>query len=167
MKAEGREFVGILFVGLMLTQDGPRVLEFNARFGDPEAQVVLPRLKNDLVEVCEACIDGRLNEIKLSFEDNAAVCVILASEGYPEKFEKGYEIQGLESLAGKKDYIVFHAATKRENGRILTNGGRVLGVTAIGSDLKNARRKAYEGAEKIYFKNKYMRKDIGKVIEYL
>jgi len=167
MKAEGREFVGVLFVGLMLTQDGPRVLEFNARFGDPEAQVVLPRLKNDLVEVCEACIDGRLNEIELSFDDNAAVCVILASEGYPEKFEKGYEIQGLENLEGRQDYVVFHAATRKENGRFLTNGGRVLGVTAIGKDLKEARKKAYEGADKIYFKNKYMRRDIGRVIDNL
>lgn len=167
MKAEGRAFTGILFVGLMLTQDGPKVLEFNARFGDPEAQVVLPRLKNDLIDVCEACLDGRLDEIKLSFEDNAAVCVILASEGYPDKFEKGFEIQGLESLAGSKDYIVFHAATKKENGKVLTNGGRVLGVTALGRDLKDARKKAYEAADKIYFKNKYMRKDIGKVIESL
>ncbi len=167
MKAEGRDFVGILFVGLMLTEDGPKVLEFNARFGDPEAQVVLPRLKNDLVEVCEACIEGRLDEIELSFEDNAAVCVILASEGYPDKYEKGYEIQGLESFGGKDDYIVFHAATKTENGKILTNGGRVLGVTAIGKDLKEARKKAYEAADKIYFKNKYMRRDIGKVVENL
>lgn len=167
MKAEGRDFVGILFVGLMLTEDGPKVLEFNARFGDPEAQVVLPRLKNDLIEVCEACIDGRLNDINLVFEDNAAVCVILASEGYPDKFEKGYEIQGLESLAGKGDYMVFHAATRKENGKILTNGGRVLGVTAIGSNLKDARKKAYDAAEKIYFKNKYMRKDIGKVVDFI
>lgn len=167
MKAEGREFVGVLFVGLMLTQDGPKVLEFNARFGDPEAQVVLPRLKNDLVEVCEACIDGRLDEIELSFENNAAVCVILASQGYPDKYEKGFEIQGLETLTGKDDYFVFHAASKSENGKILTNGGRVLGVTAIGTDLKDARRKAYEATEWINFENKYMRKDIGKVIDYI
>ena len=165
MKAEGRDFVGILFVGLMLTKDGPKVLEFNARFGDPEAQVVLPRLKNDLVEVCEACIEGRLDEIELSFEDNAAVCVILASEGYPDKYEKGYEIQGLKNFAGESDFLVFHAATKSENGKVLTNGGRVLGVTAIGRDLKEARKKAYEAADKIYFKNKYMRRDIGKVVE--
>ncbi|CRZ35160.1 phosphoribosylamine--glycine ligase [Herbinix hemicellulosilytica] len=167
MKAEGRDFVGILFVGLMLTKDGPKVLEFNARFGDPEAQVVLPRLKNDLVEVCEACIEGRLDEIELSFEDNAAVCVILASEGYPDKYEKGYEIQGLKNFAGESDFLVFHAATKSENGKVLTNGGRVLGVTAIGRDLKEARKKAYEAADKIYFKNKYMRRDIGKVVENL
>ena len=165
MKAEGRDFVGILFVGLMLTGDGPKVLEFNARFGDPEAQVVLPRLKNDLVEVMEACIEGRLDEINLEFEDNAAVCVILASDGYPEHYEKGFEIQGLDSFLDKEDYFIFHAATKKDNERILTNGGRVLGVTAIGKSLKEARAKAYEGTEKIYFKNKYMRTDIGKAIE--
>lgn len=164
MKAEGRDFVGILFVGLMLTESGPRVLEYNARFGDPEAQVVLPRLKNDLLEVMGACIDGRLNEIDLSFEQNAAVCVILASEGYPEHYDKGFEIQGLEVFKGSDKYIVFHSATKNEKGRILTNGGRVLGVTALGKDLKEARRKAYEATEKIYFKNKYMRSDIGKAI---
>lgn len=165
MKAEGRDFVGILFVGLMLTKDGPKVLEYNARFGDPEAQVVLPRLENDLIDICEACIDGRLDQIELSFEDNAAVCVILASEGYPEKFEKGYKIQGLEAFAHRKDYYIFHAATKKENDQILTNGGRILGVTAIGNDLKEARSKAYKAADKINFKNKYMRKDIGKIIE--
>lgn len=165
MKAEGRDFVGILFVGLMLTEDGPKVLEYNARFGDPEAQVVLPRLKNDLVEVFEACIDGRLNQIDLAFEDNAAVCVVLASEGYPGHYEKGFEIQGLNTFTDSMDYFVFHAATKYDKGQIVTNGGRVLGVTAIGSNLKEARGKAYEAVEKICFKNKYMRKDIGKVIE--
>lgn len=165
MKAEGREFTGVLFFGLMLTDNGPKVLEYNARFGDPEAQVVLPRLKNDLVEVCEACIDGKLDKVNLTFEDNAAVCVILASEGYPESYEKGYEISGLEYFLNKKDYFAFHAATKSEGGKILTNGGRVLGVTAIGDNLKEARRKAYEATEKIYFKNKYMRSDIGKVIK--
>lgn len=165
MRAEGRPFVGILFVGLMLTKDGPKVLEYNARFGDPEAQVVLPRMKNDIVEVFEACIDGRLEEINLEFEDNAAVCVILASEGYPEHYEKGFEIKGLESFVGKEDYILYHAATRAVNGRILTNGGRVLGVTATGRDLREARRKAYEATEWISFENKYMRKDIGKAID--
>lgn len=164
MKAEGRDFVGILFVGLMLTEDGPKVLEFNARFGDPEAQVVLPRLKNDLIEVFEACIDGRLDEINLTFEQNAAVCVILASEGYPEYYEKGFEIQGLEAFSDSDEYHVFHAATKKEKEQILTNGGRVLGVTALGSNLKEARKKAYEATNKICFKNKYMRTDIGKSI---
>ncbi len=165
MKAEGRDFTGILFVGLMLTEDGPKVLEYNARFGDPETQVVLPRMKNDLVEVFEACIDGTLDEIKLSFDDNAAVCVVLASEGYPGHYEKGFEIQGLDAFSGNRDYYVFHAATRKDNGKILTNGGRVLGVTAIGNDLREARRKAYEAAGKVSFKNKYMRKDIGKSIE--
>lgn len=165
MKAEGRDFVGILFVGLMLTQDGPKVLEYNARFGDPEAQVVLPRLKNDLIEVCEACIDGRLDQITLSFEDNAAVCVVLASDGYPLEYEKGFEIKGLDTFSNDKDYHVFHAATKKEGNRILTNGGRVLGITAIASNLKEARTKVYEAVEKIDFKNKYMRTDIGKAID--
>ncbi|NLK99576.1 MAG: phosphoribosylamine--glycine ligase [Clostridiales bacterium] len=165
MKAEGRDFVGILFVGLMLTKDGPKVLEYNARFGDPEAQVVLPRLKNDLIDVFEACIDGRLNEVELSFEQKAAVCVVLASDGYPEKYDKGFEIQGLDAWANKDDYHIFHAATRKEAGHILTNGGRVLGVTALGKDLKEARAKAYKATETIHFKNKYMRTDIGKAIE--
>jgi phosphoribosylamine--glycine ligase len=165
MKAEGRDFVGILFVGLMLTKDGPKVLEYNARFGDPEAQVVLPRLKNDLIDVIEACIEGRLDKVNLSFEDNAAVCVILASDGYPLSYEKGFEIEGLDNFTDKEDYYVFHAASKKENDKILTNGGRVLGVTAIGKTLKEARSKAYEAADKIHFKNKYMRKDIGKAIQ--
>lgn len=165
MKAEGRDFVGILFCGLMLTKNGPKVLEYNARFGDPEAQVVLPRMKNDIVEVMEACIDGRLEEIPLEFEDNAAVCVVLASKGYPEKYEKGYVIDGLSSFTGKTDYFVFHAGTKKTEEGIVTNGGRVLGVTATGTDLRDARKKAYEATEWISFANKYMRNDIGKAIE--
>jgi phosphoribosylamine--glycine ligase len=165
MKAEGREFIGILFVGLMLTKDGPKVLEYNARFGDPETQVVLPRMKNDIVEVFEACIDGELNRIKLEFEDNAAVCVILASDGYPEHYEKGFAIHGLENFKGKEDYYVFHAGTKKSGNEIVTNGGRVLGVTAIGKNLKEARKKAYEAAGWVDFANKYMRHDIGKAID--
>lgn len=165
MRAEGRPFIGILFVGLMLTKDGPRVLEYNARFGDPETQVVLPRMKNDLVEVFEACIDGQLNKIRLEFEDNAAVCVVLASDGYPGHYEKGFPIKGLDYFNGKADYHIFHAATKAVGGQIVTNGGRVLGVTATGSDLKDARRKAYEAAAQIDFENKYMRSDIGKAID--
>ncbi|NLK26887.1 MAG: phosphoribosylamine--glycine ligase [Clostridiales bacterium] len=164
MKAEGREFVGILFVGLMLTAEGPKVLEYNARFGDPEAQVVLPRMKNDLVEVCEACIDGKLDQIDLVFEDNAAVCVVLASEGYPEHYKKGYPIFGLENFKGKEDYYLYHAGTKREGNAILTSGGRVLGITAKGRDLQEARQKAYEATTWIEFENKYMRTDIGKAI---
>ncbi len=165
MKAEGREFIGILFVGLMLTKDGPKVLEYNARFGDPETQVVLPRMKNDIIEVFEACIDGRLDRIQLEFEDNAAVCVILASDGYPEHYEKGFPISGLETFRDKEDYFVFHAGTKKSGKDIITNGGRVLGVTATGKDLKEAREKAYKATGWVEFDNKYMRKDIGKAIE--
>ncbi|MCH5252382.1 MAG: phosphoribosylamine--glycine ligase [Lachnospiraceae bacterium] len=162
MKAEGRDFVGILFVGLMLTEDGPKVLEYNARFGDPEAQVVLPRMKNDVIEVMNACIDGKLDTVDLQFEDNAAVCVVLASDGYPEHYEKGKLITGFENFEGKEDYYVFHAGTKQTEEGIVTNGGRVLGVTAKGASLKEARKNAYEAVELIHFENKYMRTDIGK-----
>ena len=166
MAAEGREFKGIIFFGLMITEKGPRVLEYNARFGDPEAQVVLPRMKNDIIDVCEACIDGTLDKIDLEFEDNAAVCVVLASEGYPVKYDKGLPISGLEAFEGKDDYFCFHAGTKlSDDGKILTNGGRVLGITAKGSDLKEARRKAYEATEWVSFANKYKRNDIGKAID--
>lgn len=166
MAAEGRPFHGVIFFGLILTEKGPRVLEYNARFGDPEAQVVLPRMKNDLIDVCEACINGTLDQIDLKFEDNAAVCVVLASDGYPVSYEKGFEITGLEKFEGKEDYFCFHAGTKKdEQGRIVTNGGRVLGITALGEDLKTARRKAYEAADWVDFANKYMRHDIGKSID--
>ncbi len=166
MKAEGREFKGIIFFGLMLTEKGPRVLEYNARFGDPETQVVLPRMKNDIVEVFEACIDGTLDQIDLQFEDNAAVCVVLASEGYPEKYEKGYPIDGLEAFKGQEKYFAFHAGSKLDgSGTVVTNGGRVLGVTAIGADLREAREHAYQAAEWVSFENKYMRRDIGKSID--
>lgn len=165
MAAEGREFKGVIFFGLMLTKDGPKVLEYNARFGDPEAQVVLPRMKNDLIEVAEACIDGTLDQVDLQFEDNAAVCVVLASDGYPVSYEKGFVIHGLEKFEGKEDYYVFHAGTKKTEEGFVTNGGRVLGVTAKGSDLKDARKKAYEATELIDFANKYMRHDIGKAID--
>ena len=162
MAAEGRPFTGIIFFGLMLTEDGPKVLEYNARFGDPEAQVVLPRMKNDIIDVFEACIDGKLDEIDLEFEDNAAVCVVLASDGYPVSYEKGFEIKGLEQFDGKDGYYVFHAGTKLNDGKIVTNGGRVLGVTAKGDTLKEARANAYEATKLIDFDNKYMRTDIGK-----
>ena len=166
MKAEGREFKGIIFFGLMLTEKGPRVLEYNARFGDPETQVVLPRMKNDIVEVFEACVDGTLDQIDLEFEDNAAVCVVLASEGYPVKYEKGLKISGLDAFEDKESYFVFHAGTKfGEEGEILTNGGRVLGVTATGATLKEARANAYEAANWVTFDNKYCRSDIGKAID--
>ena len=166
MKAEGREFKGIIFFGLMLTEKGPRVLEYNARFGDPETQVVLPRMKNDIVEVFEACVDGTLDQIELEFEDNAAVCVVLASAGYPLKYEKGLPISGLNTFKDKDSYFVFHAGTKfNEEGTIVTNGGRVLGVTATGATLKEARANAYEATNWVTFDNKYCRSDIGKAID--
>lgn len=165
MKAEGREFKGIIFFGLMLTADGPRVLEYNARFGDPEAQVVLPRMKNDIIEVLEACVDGTLDQIDLEFEDNAAVCVVLASEGYPVKYEKGLPISGLEEFKKHEGYYCFHAGTKLVDGQFVTNGGRVLGVTAKGKDLKEARANAYAATEWVSFANKYKRNDIGKAID--
>ncbi len=166
MKAEGRPFQGIIFFGLMLTEKGPRVLEYNARFGDPETQVVLPRMKNDLITVMEACVDGKLSEIELEFEDNAAVCVVLASDGYPVKYEKGFVVEGLEAFEKQEGYYAFHAGTKFDSeGRIVTNGGRVLGVTAKGEDLKTARANAYQAVEWVNFENKYCRKDIGKAIE--
>ena len=168
MAAEGREFKGLIFFGLMLTAKGPRVLEYNARFGDPETQVVLPRMKNDIIEVFEACIDGTLDQVNLEFEDNAAVCVVLASDGYPEHYEKGFKINGLENFEGKDGYYVFHAGSKFDaGGDIVTNGGRVLGVTATGKDLKEARVNAYQATEWVGFGNKYMRHDIGKAIDEL
>lgn len=165
MKAEGRDFTGIMFIGLILTEKGPRVLEYNARFGDPEAQVVLPRMKNDMIDVIDACIDGRLDEITLSFEENAAVCVVLASDGYPIQYEKGKVITGLENFQNRDGYYVFHAGTKKTEEGIVTNGGRVLGITAKGADLKEARSNAYKATEWIQFENKYMRHDIGKAID--
>ncbi len=165
MAAEGRPFVGIIFFGLMLTKDGPKVLEYNARFGDPEAQVVLPRMKNDIIEVMEACVNGTLDQIELEFEDNAAVCVVLASDGYPVKYEKGFAIEGLDQFQDKDGYYCFHAGTKFADGKIVTNGGRVLGITAKGKDLKEARKNAYAATEWVSFANKYMRHDIGKAID--
>ena len=165
MAAEGREFKGIIFFGLMLTPKGPKVLEYNARFGDPEAQVVLPRMKNDIIDVFEACVDGTLDQIELEFEDNAAVCVVLASDGYPVKYDKGLEIRGLENFKDKEGYYVFHAGTKFKDGKIVTNGGRVLGVVATGDDLKKARANAYEAVKLVDFDNKYCRSDIGKAID--
>ena len=165
MASEGRPFKGIIFFGLMLTADGPKVLEYNARFGDPEAQVVLPRMENDIIEVMEACVDGKLDQIDLKFEDNAAVCVVLASDGYPVKYEKGIPIQGFENFKDKDGYYCFHAGTKFKDGQIVTNGGRVLGITAKGKTLKEARKNAYAATEWISFSNKYMRHDIGKAID--
>lgn len=166
LAAEGRPFIGIIFFGLMLTPDGPKVLEYNARFGDPEAQVVLPRMENDIVEVMEACIDGTLDAVELKFADHAAVCVVLASDGYPVSYEKGYPITGFEHFADKDDCFCYHAGTAfNAQGEIVTNGGRVLGITALGADLKEARANAYAATEWISFENKYMRRDIGKAID--
>ena len=165
MAKEGRPFQGVIFFGLMLTADGPKVLEYNARFGDPEAQVVLPRMKNDIVDVFEACIDGTLDQVDLQFEDNAAVCVVLASDGYPVSYEKGFPISGLENFKDREGYYVFYAGTKEKDGRIVTNGGRVLGVVAKGEDLKRARANAYEAVKLVDFENKYYRHDIGKAID--
>ena len=168
MASEGRPFTGVIFFGLMLTPDGPKVLEYNARFGDPEAQVVLPRMENDLVDVIEACVAGTLDQVELKFRDEACVCVVLASDGYPVSYEKGVPMEGFEAFKGREDYFCFHAGTKfDENGTIVTNGGRVLGITALGKDLKEAREKAYEATEWIRFRTKYMRTDIGKaILEY-
>ena len=165
MAAEGRPFMGIIFFGLMLTEEGPKVLEYNARFGDPEAQVVLPRMKTDIIEVMEACVNGTLEQVELEFEDNAAVCVVLASDGYPVKYEKGIPMYGFENFKDKEGYYCFHAGTRFDGDQIVTNGGRVLGITATGKDLKEARKNAYEATEWIQFANKYMRHDIGKAID--
>ncbi|MBQ7679820.1 MAG: phosphoribosylamine--glycine ligase, partial [Butyrivibrio sp.] len=160
-RAEGREYKGVIFFGLMLTERGPVVIEYNCRFGDPEAQVVLPRLRTDLVDICEAVIDGRLDELELDFEDRAAVCVVLASEGYPVQYEKGKVIEGLSWFEGQEDVYCFHAGTaRREDGSIVTNGGRVLGITAKGKDIREARDRAYEAATHVTFENKYCRTDI-------
>ena len=166
MAAEGRPFQGVIFFGLMLTPDGPKVLEYNCRFGDPEAQVVLPRMENDIVEVMEACIDGTLDQIDLQFKKDACVCVVLASNGYPVAYEKGFPITGFENFKDKDGYYVFHAGSKfNDKGEIVTNGGRVLGVTALGADLKEARANAYKAVDWIDFGNKYYRHDIGKAID--
>jgi len=163
MRESGREFKGIIFFGLILTKDGPKVLEYNARFGDPETQVVLPRLRSDLVDIVEACIDGKLENIDIDFEDNAAVCVVLASKGYPKAYEKGFVIEGLDAISKKEDVYCFHAGTKFKDGKIVTNGGRVLGISAKAKSIKEAREKAYKSTELIGFENKYMRTDIADI----
>ncbi|AEV69595.1 phosphoribosylamine--glycine ligase [Acetivibrio clariflavus] len=161
MNKEGRKFKGVLYFGLMITADGPKVLEYNARFGDPETQVVIPRLKTDLVDIFNAVIDERLDVVDIEWEDNAAVCVIMASGGYPKEYKTGYEITGLDEAQKDKNIVVFHAGTKFEDGKYYTSGGRVLGVTAVESNLDLAIKKAYEGVSKISFKDMHYRKDIG------
>lgn len=161
MKSEGRPFTGIIFFGLMLTKDGPKVLEYNARFGDPEAQVVLPRLKTDLVDIVEAAIDGKLDQINLEWDERATVCVVLASGGYPVSYDKGYTITGLEKQKAKEDLLVFHAGTQKVEETIVTNGGRVLGLTAFGVNIEAARIAAYKAVEDVNFIKKQFRTDIG------
>lgn len=158
MNTEGRTFSGIIYFGLMLTENGPMVIEYNARFGDPEAQVVLPRLKTDLLDIFDAIIDGKLDQINIEWTDNACVCIIMASGGYPESYRKGYKIDGLDNTS---DVIVFHAGTKKENGCYYTNGGRVLGVTAIDETIEKARTRAYQAVAGIHFQDAHYRKDIG------
>ena len=160
MRREGREFKGVIFFGLMLTEDGPKVLEYNCRFGDPEAQVVLPRMENDLIDVIDACIDGTLDQVELRFRKEICVCVVLASGGYPSSYEKGKEIHGLGAFDDKTDRFCFHAGTAEKDGKIVTNGGRVLGIAALGKDLEDARAKAYEAAGWVGFEGKYYRHDI-------
>lgn len=161
MNNEGRPFKGVLYFGLMLTEEGPKVLEYNARFGDPETQVVIPCLENDLLEIFDAIIDEKLDKINITWNNHAAVCVVMASGGYPQDYTKGFEIKGLEKLKNKEDVIIFHAGTMRDNGKYYTNGGRVLGVTALGEDIQAARRKAYKAISLIDFENAHYRKDIG------
>ena len=161
LNSEGRQFKGIIYFGLMLTKNGPKVIEYNARFGDPETQVILPRLKSDLCEIFEACIDGTLDKINVEWYDNAACCVVLASGGYPEKYTKGYEITGLDTIKQKDNLTVFHAGTALKDGKFVTNGGRVLGITGVGKDLDEAIKIAYEGVKIVTFENVHYRHDIG------
>ncbi len=161
MAAEGRPFKGVLYFGLMMTKDGVKVIEYNCRFGDPETQVVLPRLKTDLVEIMQAVIDGCLDEVNIEWEDNAAVCVVMASGGYPVSYEKGHEISGIDDANAMDGVIVFHAGTKLENGKYTNSGGRVLGVTAVDDDLDKAIKRAYEAVGKITWQDEFHRSDIG------
>lgn len=161
LNAEGRTFKGIIFFGLMLTQKGMRVIEYNARFGDPETQVVLPRLKSDLMEIFEACVDGTLDKVNVEWENNGTACVVLASGGYPESYTKGYEITGLDDAKKADNIVVFHAGTALKEGKFVTNGGRVLGITGIGKNLDEAIKIAYEGVKLVDFKDKHFRTDIG------
>jgi len=161
MAAEGRLYKGVLYAGLMLTEGKPKVLEFNARFGDPETQAVIPRLKSDIVPVMQACIDGTLDKVQLEWAEGPAVCVVMASGGYPAKYEKGKVISGLKAAGAMENVMVFHAGTARKGDDVVTNGGRVLGVTALGDDIEDAIKNAYEAVDKISFENAYFRRDIG------
>jgi len=161
IKKDGMDFRGVIFIGIMISQEGEvKVLEFNVRFGDPETQVIIPRMKTDLVDVLEACAEGRLSEIEIEWSDQEAVCVVLASGGYPGKYEKGKEIKGLEN---DFDSIIIHAGTKLDDGKVLTNGGRVMGVVSLGATVKEAREKSYASVGKISFEGMGYRTDIGKI----
>jgi phosphoribosylamine--glycine ligase len=161
LKESGIEYKGILYAGLMITDEGPKVVEFNCRFGDPELQVVLPRMKTDLIEPIQACIDGSLDKINLEWDPRASVCVVMASGGYPGKYDKGKLISGLKEAEQMKDIIIFHAGTKVENGEYVTSGGRVLGVTSLGENIPAAIDNAYSAVNKLNFENAYFRNDIG------
>uniref|UniRef100_UPI00402716E1 phosphoribosylamine--glycine ligase n=1 Tax=Candidatus Tripitaka californicus TaxID=3367616 RepID=UPI00402716E1 len=161
MKREGRSYKGVLYVGLMVTTTGPRVLEYNVRFGDPETQPLLMRLDGDLLGLLLATVEDRLEEAEFSWDTRAALCVVMTSAGYPGNYEKGKEIKGFETLSGREDLMVFHAGTALKQKKVVTAGGRVLGVTALGKDLQEAQKKAYEAAGKISFDGAYYRKDIG------
>ena len=161
MKAEGRSYQGILYAGLMLTKHGPKILEFNARFGDPETQPLLVRMESDIIPLFEACIDGTLEQCDLKWKPETSVCVVMAAKGYPGSYEKGKEISGLDEAGALPDVVVFHAGTKGESGKVLTNGGRVLGITATGPDTPSAIAKAYEAVSKIKWDGIHYRKDIG------
>ena len=162
MNKEGRTFKGCLYFGLMVTPNGPKVIEYNCRFGDPETQVVLPLLKSDLLEIMMAVRDGRLSEVPVEFSDEAAACVVMASGGYPVKYQSGYEITGLDEKGQAEGVTVYHAGTKLVDGKFVTAGGRVLGVTATGKTLDEALAKAYAGVEKIHFTDAHYRHDIGR-----
>lgn len=162
MNAEGRSFKGCLYFGLMITPDGPKVIEYNARFGDPETQVVLPRLKTDLVDIVEAVIDEKLDTLNIEWSDKACACVVMASGGYPSSYKKGIEMFGMDENGQVKGVTVYHAGTKFVDGKFYTNGGRVLGITALGNDLQEALDKAYAAVEKISFEGVHYRKDIGR-----
>jgi phosphoribosylamine--glycine ligase len=161
MAQEGRKYRGLLYAGLMIQDEQPKVLEFNARFGDPETQPLLMRLKGDLVPILEATIDGQLSKFKVQWDDRAAVCVVMASAGYPGSHEKGKVISGLEEAAKVPDAFVFHAGTAFQEGKVVTSGGRVLGVTAVGQGIREAIAKAYEVVRKISWEGAHFRKDIG------
>ncbi len=161
MKAEGRRFVGVLYAGLMIKNNEPKLLEYNVRMGDPETQPILIRLKSDLVELMEAVCDGKLDQLKLEWDPRPSVCVVMASDGYPASYEKGFEISGLDEASEADNVVVFHAGTVIKNGRYVNNGGRVLGVTALGKDIKDAITRTYEAVGKISWKGVHFRNDIG------